>query len=75
LNGDVVFLKETDIFLTDDAWRIAIEINLNPYEEAISPIRSDLQAVQQRRKKFTFASELQSTEKSLATLGAKLHNF
>jgi len=46
LNGSVVFLKETDIFLTDDSWRIAIEIDLNSYEEAISTIRADLLAVE-----------------------------
>jgi len=74
LNGSVVFLKETDIFLTD-SWRIAIEIDLNPYEEAISTIRADLLAEEQRRKDFTFTSELQSIETLLTALESKLHSF
>jgi len=75
LNGSVVFLKETDIFLTDNSWRIAIEIDLNPYEEAISTIRAHLLAVEQRRKDFTFTSELQPVETLLTTLESKLHSF
>jgi hypothetical protein len=69
-----VFLKETDVFLTD-SWCIAIEIDLNPYEEALSTIRSDLLAVEQRRKDFTFTSELQSIETLLTSLESKLHSF
>jgi hypothetical protein len=68
-----VFLKETDIFLAYDSWRIAIEID--PYEEAISTVRADLLAVEQRRKNFTFTSELQSIETLLTTLESKLHSF
>jgi hypothetical protein len=70
-----VFLKETDILLTDDSWRIAIEIDLNPYEEAISTIRTDFLAVEQSRKDFTFTSELQSIETLLTSLESKLHSF
>ena len=70
-----MFLKETNIFLTDDSWRIAIQIDLNPYEEAISTIRADLLAVEQSRKDFTFTSELQSFETLQTTLESKLHSF
>jgi len=70
-----VFLKETNIFLTDYSWRIAIQIDLNPYEEAISTIRADLLAVEQRGKDFIFTSELQSIETLLTTLESKLHSF
>ena len=70
-----MFLKETNIFLTDDSWRIAIQIDLNPYEEAISTIRADLLAVEQRRKEVTLTSELQSIETLLTTLESKLHSF
>ena len=70
-----MFLKQTDIFLTHDSWRIAIQIDLNPYEEAIFTIRADLLAIQQRRKDFTFTSELQSIETLLTTLESKLHSI
>jgi hypothetical protein len=50
-------------------------MDLNPYEEAISTIRADLLAVEQRRKDFTFTFELQSIETLLTTLESKLHSF
>jgi hypothetical protein len=70
-----VFLKETNIFLTDDSWRISFQNDLNPYEEAISTIRADLPTVEQRRKEFTFTSEFQSIETLLTTLESNLPSF
>jgi len=69
-----LFLKETDIFLTDDSWRIAIEIDLNPYEEAISTIRADLIAVEQRRKDFILPPNYSQLKHSLQH-ESKLHSF
>jgi len=62
-------------FLTDDSWRIAIQIDLYPYDETISTIRADLLAVEQRRKDFTFTFKPQSIETLLTALESKLHNF
>jgi hypothetical protein len=50
-------------------------MDVNLYEEAISTIRADLLAVEQRRKDFNFSSELQSTETLLTTLELKLQSF
>ena len=69
-----MFLKETDVFLTDDSWRIAIEIDLNPYVEAISTIRADLIALQQRRKDFILPPNYSQLKHSLQH-ESKLHSF
>jgi hypothetical protein len=33
---------ESDIILTDDVWRIAVDIDLRAYQDAISNIKADL---------------------------------
>jgi len=42
INNSVVFLKQEDIVLTDDAWHVTAELNVNPYEEDVLTIRNDL---------------------------------
>jgi len=42
LNSNVIFLKETDIIVTNDAWHIAIDIDVRTYHDIISTIRQDL---------------------------------
>jgi len=40
--NSVVFLKQEDIVLTNDAWYVTAELNVKPYEEAVFTIRNDL---------------------------------
>ena len=56
LNGSVIFLKERDIILSNDIWRIAIDVKMDPYEEAISIIRGDFLTVEGRKQEFVFNS-------------------
>jgi len=58
LNRSVIFLKERDVVLSNDVWCIVINIEMEPYEEALSIIRGDLLTVEERRPEFTFNSEL-----------------
>ena len=44
--------------LSNDVWRIAIDVEMEPYEEALSIIRGDLLTVEERKQEFTFNSEL-----------------
>jgi hypothetical protein len=37
----VVFLKEEDVILTNEVWRIAVDFDMGPYEELISTIEED----------------------------------
>ena len=41
LNSSVIILKK-DIIVTDNAWRIAVDIDVNVFEEALSTIKTDL---------------------------------
>ena len=42
--------------LSNDVWRIAIDVEMEPYEEALSIIRGDLVTVGERKQEFTFNS-------------------
>ena len=53
-----MFLKEKDIFLTNDAWRIAIEVDMSAYEEAVATTKADLIVLEGHRKELTSNSEL-----------------
>jgi hypothetical protein len=75
LNSSVVFLKESDIILTNDAWNVAICINISTYHEAICSIRADLLLVEHSKQEYTPTSELQHVETSLQQLESKLNDF
>jgi hypothetical protein len=49
-NRSVIFLKERDLVLTSDYWRIAIDVNVEPYEEAILTIKEDSLTAEKQRK-------------------------
>ena len=53
LNHAVLFLKETDIVLTSDEWRIALNIVLSTYHDIIATVKSDLLLVEQQKQAFT----------------------
>ena len=56
------FLTETDIIVTNDAWRIAVDIDIRTYQDIISTIRQDLNFVEQNKKEFTSISEIRQIE-------------
>jgi hypothetical protein len=61
--------------LSSDVWRVAINLDLNSYEEAISTIRTDIRLIEGQRNEFTPVSELKQVEILLDTLELKLHYF
>jgi len=67
LNHTVVLLKEKEIIVTSDTWRIALNINLSTYYEINSTIRTGLFLVEQQKKEFTPTSELKQIEIFLNT--------
>ena len=75
LNNNVIFLKETDIVVTNDVWRIAIDIDIRTYHDVISTVRQDLQLVEQSKKEFTSISEIRQIESLLKLLESKLSDF
>jgi len=49
LNKRYIF-KGKDIILSNDVWRIAIDVEMEPHEEALTIIRGDLLTVEERKK-------------------------
>jgi len=75
LNHSVIFMKERDVVLSNDQWRVAVNVNLSTYYEILSTVKSDLLAVEQQRKEFTATSELKEIELFVQILEDKLHDF
>jgi hypothetical protein len=57
LNHSVIFVKERNVILSNDHWRVAVNVNLSTYHEVLSTVKSDL-AIEKQRKEFTSTSEL-----------------
>ena len=51
LNHSVVFLKEKDIFLTNDVWRIVIDVYMSSYEDAVATVQADIISLEGHRKR------------------------
>ena len=75
LNHSVALLKESDIFLTSDTWRIALDFNLSTYYEIISTVKADIFSVEQQKLEFTSVSEFRQIETQLQILECKLNDF
>ena len=61
LNRNVIFLKERDIMLSNGVWRITIEVEMEPYAEALSIIRGEVLTAEGRKQKLTSNSETKLT--------------
>jgi len=54
----VIFMKERDVVLSNNQWRVAVNVNLSTYHEVFSTVNLDLLAEKQQRKEFTSVSEI-----------------
>ena len=70
-----MFLKEKDIFFTNDVWSIAIDVDTSAYEEAVATVKADLILLEGHRKELTSNSELKQITTLLNTLEVRLYNF
>jgi len=75
LNHIVVFMKERDVIVSNDQWRVAVNVNLGKYHEVLSTVKSHLLAVEQQRKWFMSTSELKQIELFVQILEDKLNDF
>ena len=73
LNYSVAILKDTHI-MSSDAWRVAVNLDTEVYEEAISAIRTDLRLIEGRKTEFTPVLELKQVASLLDSLEL-LHDF
>jgi hypothetical protein len=72
INRSVIFSKEADIVLTNDAWRVILELNTSSISNALSIVREDLTITNEHKKEFTAVSELKQVEALLNTAEARL---
>jgi len=68
-------MKQNDIFLTNDASRIVIDIDMSAYEEAVATVKADIILLEGHRKELTSNSELNQIAALLNTLEVRLYNF
>lgn len=52
-----MFLKDRDVILRNDAWHVAIDLNISAYEDVLSAISGDLNLVDKQKKEYTSISE------------------
>ena len=74
-NKSVVFLENRNVIITNDARRVAIELDTHVYEDTIAKVRNDLASVDKQRKEFTPVAELKQVGDLLKTLESRLANF
>jgi hypothetical protein len=74
-NNSVLLLKEKDVILTNDHWRLDIDLDTSRYEDVISSTRSDLLIVSKQQKEFTPISELKQIEMLLNIFESRLLYF
>ena len=48
-----MFLKEREVFFTNDAWRVVLDLNATLYTEVVLIIREDLNSTFEQRKEIT----------------------
>jgi hypothetical protein len=75
LDNAFLFLKETEVTLSDDEWHILLRIDLSTYHDIISTVKSDLLLVERQKQAFTPISELKQIELLLHTLDSRLNEF
>jgi hypothetical protein len=44
-----LFFSEADLILTDDEWRVILNVNLSTYQDVVSVIKSDLFMIEKQK--------------------------
>jgi hypothetical protein len=68
-------LKQKDIFLTNGAWRIAINVDMSAYQQAVATIEAELVLLEGHRKELASNTELNQITTLLNTFEVRLYNF
>jgi hypothetical protein len=71
LNHSVLFVKEKDMFLTSDCWRIVVNFDLTAYEDTTSTLREDLFQMEEITNRTFPIGELIHVESALFSLEIK----
>jgi hypothetical protein len=65
LKNSVIFVKEADTVLTSYYWKVIVNVNLTPYEDAIGIFRTDLTEVEEATCHSTLIEEIQRVQATL----------
>jgi hypothetical protein len=68
-------LKERDVILSNNHWRVAVNVKISTYHKVLSTVKSDLLAIEKQRKEFTLTSELKQIELFVRILEGELNDF
>jgi hypothetical protein len=75
LNGCVILVEEKPVILTNDYWKIVININLSIYEDVIADLCGDLFQIEEFTRTYSAVREMQQVESTLASLEDKLREL
>jgi hypothetical protein len=75
LNGSVTFVKQGDIYISSDHWKIVVNFDLAVYDELITLLREDIKDLQENFENTTPLVELHQVEVQLNLLETKLVNL
>jgi hypothetical protein len=65
-------LKTTDVILSEDKWRIILDVDSQACDTVIATTRKDLTVVSQTKNEFTAIDEVKQTDTLLLSLETKL---
>jgi hypothetical protein len=71
-NHSVVFVKDKNVILTSDYWRIVVNFDLTAYQDATSILRQDLSPIEDTDKRTVPIGELRYVRTTLDSLEKKL---
>lgn len=72
VNHSVMALKTTDVILSEDKWRIILDVDSQAFDTVSATIRNDLTVVSQTKNEFTATDEVKQTDTLLLSLETKL---
>jgi hypothetical protein len=72
LNRSVLFVKEKDLILISDYWKIIVNFDLMPYEDVTTTLRKDLRELKEASKRSLPIGVLRYVETSLIAVENKL---
>jgi hypothetical protein len=75
LEHNTVFVPERDVIVTNDAWRIYMNMDLTSYEDVIVQLRGDVRTMYQYQARFIPVKELKPLENLLDELEGELTSF
>jgi hypothetical protein len=75
LSGSLAFVKDKDIYVTSEYWRIIVNFGFTEYKEVTTQLRTEIFELQDIVKLTAPAGELQHLKKALNSLESKLRSL